>query len=54
MAKKRMGRPPKAKSERRSRTVKLRMSSSEYRKLREKAKAAGLSLSEFLRKGLTP
>src|SRR5436309_1514091 len=49
MAKKRMGRPPKPKSERCSRTVRLRMSSPEYRKLAEKAKRAGLSVSEFLR-----
>jgi len=47
--KKRMGRPPKAESERRSKMVKLRMSGAEYRKLAEKAKAAGLSVSEFLR-----
>jgi len=47
--KKRMGRPPKSKFERRSRTVRLRMSGAEYRKLAEKAKAAGLSVSEFLR-----
>ena len=44
-----MGRPRKAKSERRSRTVRLRMSSSEYRKLAERAKAAGITVSEFLR-----
>jgi hypothetical protein len=49
MAKKRMGRPPKPESERRSRTVRLRMSGVEYRKLAEKAKRAGLSVSEFLR-----
>jgi hypothetical protein len=49
MTKKRMGRPPKPKSERRSRTVRLRMSSPEYRKLAEKAKRAGLNVSEFLR-----
>jgi hypothetical protein len=47
--KKRMGRPPKAKSERKSRMVRLRMSAAEYRKVEEKAKAAGLSVSEFLR-----
>jgi predicted HicB family RNase H-like nuclease len=47
--KKRMGRPPKLKSERRSRTLRLRMSDVEYRRLAEKAKAAGLSVSEFVR-----
>ena len=55
--KKRMGRPPKLKSELKSRMVRLRMSSAEYRKLEEKAKAKGLSVSEFLRqcgKDLTP
>jgi hypothetical protein len=49
MAKKRTGRPPKPKSERRSRTVRLRVSGAEYRELAEKAKQAGLSVSEFLR-----
>ncbi len=47
--KKRMGRPPKPKMERRSKRVELRMSSAEYRKLEQKAKAKGLSVSEFLR-----
>jgi predicted HicB family RNase H-like nuclease len=44
-----MGRPPKAKAERRSRLVQLRLSADEHRKLKEKAKEKGLSLSEFLR-----
>jgi hypothetical protein len=44
-----MGRPPKPRSERKSRTVRLRMSGAEYRKLTEKAKAANLTISEFLR-----
>jgi len=47
--KKRMGRPLKSKSERKSRMVRLRMSESDYKKLEGKAKAAGLSVSEFLR-----
>lgn len=47
--KKRMGRPPKAKAERKSRMVRLRMSDADYRRLEEKAKRAGLSVSEFLR-----
>jgi hypothetical protein len=48
--KKRMGRPPKTKAERRTKTVQLRMSGAEYRKLADKAEAAGLSVSEFLRR----
>lgn len=47
--KKRMGRPLDPKVGRRSRIVKLRISELEYRKLVAKAKAAGLSISEFLR-----
>jgi hypothetical protein len=47
--KKRMGRPPKPKSERKARMVRLRMSEAEYRKLEQKAKAKGLSVSEVLR-----
>jgi hypothetical protein len=48
--KKRMGRPPKPKTQRKSRLVQLRMSKAEYREIEEKAKAAGLSVSEFLRR----
>jgi hypothetical protein len=44
-----MGRPIDPKVGRRSKTVKLRMSELEYRRLVAKAKAKGLSLSEFLR-----
>jgi hypothetical protein len=47
--KKRMGRPPKPKAERRTETVQLRMSRAELKELEEKAKAAGISVSEFLR-----
>jgi hypothetical protein len=47
--KKRMGRPVDPKIGRRSKMVKLRMSESEYRKLEQKAKAKGQSVSEFLR-----
>ena len=54
MKKKRMGRPVDPKIGRRSKMVKLRMSEAEYRKLEQIAKAKGLSVSEFLRKGLTP
>jgi len=48
--KKRMGRPPKPKAERKSKTVRLRMSGAEHKKLEELAEAAGLSVSEFLRR----
>jgi len=44
-----MGRPPKPKAERLLKRVELRMSTAEYRKLEEKAKAKGLTVSEFLR-----
>jgi hypothetical protein len=47
--KKRMGRPLKPETQKKSRLVQLRMSGAEYRKLAEKAKKAGLSISEFLR-----
>ena len=47
--KKRMGRPPKPERERRSIRVELRVSAAEYRKIERKAKARGLSVSEFLR-----
>lgn len=47
--KKRMGRPPKPKAQKKSKIVQLRMSSAAHRKLAAKAKAAGLSVSEFLR-----
>jgi uncharacterized protein (DUF1778 family) len=47
--KKRMGRPPKPKSERKARMVRLRMSEAEYRSLEQKAKAKGQTVSEFLR-----
>ena len=48
VGKRKVGRP-KLKSGRRSRIVKMRVSSAEYRKLKEKADAAGLTVSEFLR-----
>jgi len=44
-----MGRPPKPKAERKSKRIELRLSDAEYRKLEQKAKAKGLSVSEFLR-----
>lgn len=47
--KKQMGRPPKAKAERKSRMVRLRMSDAEYRAIEKKAKAKGQTVSEFLR-----
>jgi len=46
--KKRMGRPLKT-GKPLTKIVPVRMSSAEYRKLEEKAKAAGLSVSEYLR-----
>lgn len=46
--KKRMGRPLKT-GKPLTRRVHLRMSDEEYRKLEQKAKAKGLSVSEFLR-----
>jgi len=47
--KKRMGRPPKPKSERKTRLLQLRLSDAEYRQLVAKAKARGLTVSQFLR-----
>ena len=49
VSKKRLGRPQKPKAELRRERVELRMSKAEYRKLEEKAKAAGVTVSEFLR-----
>jgi predicted HicB family RNase H-like nuclease len=51
MAKKRkpkMGRPPKKAKDRRSKPVTLRMVPAEHRELVSDAKAAGLSISEYL------
>lgn len=53
MTKKLMGRPPKPEAQRKSRMIRLRISATEYRKLAGKAKAAGLSVSEFLRQSVT-
>lgn len=47
--KKKMGRPLDPKAGRRSRTVRVRMSESEYQRLVAKAKKASLTVSEFLR-----
>jgi mobilization protein NikA len=47
--KKRMGRPLKT-GKPLTKRVELRMSDAEYRRLEWKAKRAGLSVSEFLRK----
>jgi hypothetical protein len=44
-----MGRPPKPKAQKKSRVLQLRLSKADYRKLTERAKAKGLSVSEFLR-----
>ncbi len=44
-----MGRPPKPEAQRKTRLVQLRLSEDEYRKLAKKAKAKGLTVSEFLR-----
>jgi predicted HicB family RNase H-like nuclease len=49
VSKKRMGRPLKT-GKPLTKRVEVRMSEAEYRKLAEKAKAAGLSVSEFLRR----
>jgi hypothetical protein len=46
--KKRMGRPLKT-GKPLTKRVELRMSEAEYRKLEQKAKAKGLTVSEFLR-----
>jgi predicted DNA binding CopG/RHH family protein len=46
--KRKVGRPLKT-GKPLTRRVELRMSASEYRKLEQKAKAKGLSVSEFLR-----
>jgi hypothetical protein len=48
--KKRMGRPLKTKGQPLTKRVELRMSKAEYREIEEKAKAASLSVSEFLRR----
>jgi hypothetical protein len=48
--KKRMGRPLKTQGQPLTERVELRMSKAEYRKVAEKAKAAGLSVSEYLRR----
>ena len=45
-----MGRPLKTKGQPLTERVELRLSVSEYCKLAEKARKAGLSVSEFLRK----
>jgi predicted DNA binding CopG/RHH family protein len=48
VVKKRMGRPLKT-GKPLTKRVELRMSDAEYRKLEQKAKAKGMSISEFLR-----
>ena len=48
MKNKRMGRPLKT-GKPLTRMVRLRMSDAEYRRLEQKAKAKGMSVSEFLR-----
>jgi hypothetical protein len=47
---KKMGRPPLPKSERRSRKVFFRVTTSEYKDLIAAAKQAGLPVSEFVSK----
>jgi hypothetical protein len=47
--KRKKGRPPISKSERRSVVVNYRVSKAEYRKLAALAKRRGLSVSEYLR-----
>jgi uncharacterized protein (DUF1778 family) len=45
-----MGRPPKPKEMRKGKRLELRLTFAEYRKLSDRADAAGLSVSEFLRR----
>ena len=47
--KKRMGRPLKPKAQKKTKLVQLRVSTAEHRRLKKKADAAGLTVSEFLR-----
>jgi predicted HicB family RNase H-like nuclease len=44
-----MGRPPKPEAEKKAKVVQLRLTEKEHRGLAAKAKAAGVSVSEFLR-----
>lgn len=48
--KKKMGRPPKKASEKRSRPVTLRMTPAEHKELIRDAGASGLSISGYLQK----
>ena len=50
---KKMGRPPKAKSERRDRLIPLRVTADELKAIGAAAKAAGTNRSEWIRKVLT-
>jgi len=50
--KKRMGRPRKAANERLSETLRPRITKEEHRKLRAKARRAGLTLSAYIRRKL--
>jgi hypothetical protein len=45
-----MGRPPKPKAQKKSSTVRVRMSTEERKKLEGLAKADGLTISEFVRR----
>lgn len=49
---KKRGRPRKPREERRDVTLRHRLTKEEYRKLREAAKRAGLSISQYARKVL--
>ncbi|HKW35866.1 MAG TPA: hypothetical protein VJN92_22865 [Candidatus Acidoferrum sp.] len=44
-----MGRPPKPKAKKKGKRLELRLTVMELRKMMEKARKAGLSVSEFLR-----
>jgi hypothetical protein len=50
MVNKRMGRPPKPNTQKKSKTVQVRMTGAEYRRLAEEAKKAGLRVSELVRR----
>lgn len=46
---KRMGRPPKPATERKSTVLRIRLTAAEYRRLERKARKQGLTVSEYAR-----